>query len=52
MAGLGLEPEGHTRIVPCHNLVEETLGLHGKALAPRAAVYVPAASVGLLGVSA
>lgn len=52
MAGLGLEPERHTWVVLCHDLVEETLGLHREALAARVTVYVPATFVGLLGVSA
>lgn len=52
MAGLRFEPERHTGIVLCHDLVEEAFGLHGKALAARVTVYVPAALVGFLGVSA
>lgn len=35
VAGLGLEPERHTRIVFCHDLVDETLRLHRQALSAR-----------------
>lgn len=52
VTGLRLEPEGHAGVVLCHDLVEESLGPHGDALAASVAVDVPAAFVGLLGVSA
>lgn len=52
MAGLRLQPERHTGVVLRHHLVEETFGLHREALPARVTAYVPAAFVGLLGVSA
>lgn len=52
MAGLWLQPERHTGIVLSHHLIEQTFGLHRKALTAWAAFYVLAALVGFLWISA